>query len=100
VATVTKIHAGSASNIAPGQTVTKHWNNATPRDAVWYVQAVPTHSGIGKEGTQVREVEVTRVWWKLTKTAPKGPIEDEIHFAIKNVGTQNVSVEIYIGIIA
>ena len=58
------------NNLAPGQSTTKHWNNATPAKAVWYVQAVPLETSFTSKDPieQSVEVEVTRVWRKLNRT--------------------------------
>jgi hypothetical protein len=100
--TATKILAGKISGITPGQMVTKHWNNANPSDAVWYVQAIPTFDGVPKELGGVWEVEVTRVWRRKIRVhhhqAPSS-VEDEIHYEIKNVGTETVTVNVYLGVI-
>ena len=32
---------GTINNLAPGQEKIRHWNNATPSSAVWYIQAIP-----------------------------------------------------------
>ncbi len=96
------------NNIAPGQSVTRHWNNATPANAVWHVQAIPLESSFTSADpiAQSVEAEVTRVWRKLNRT--KGPIEfpevhnyeHEIWYVIKNVGSREVDVAVYASIIS
>jgi hypothetical protein len=58
------------NNIAPGQWTTRHWNNATPPNAVWHIQGVPRESSFTTDSPtdQSLEVEVTRVWRKLNRT--------------------------------
>ena len=100
----TKIHAQTITGIAPGKTVTGHWNNATPRDAVWYVQAIPKIPSFQK-GSYDLQVEVTRVWRRLTVWCPNFPkhtpstTEDEIYYEIQNVGSEGVDVEVYVSVI-
>ena len=93
-------------SLQPGQSVTTHWNNATPPFAVWYIQAVPLESSFnGVPGQQSVEVEVTRVWRKLNQT-PTGKdveinkYEHEIWYTIKNLGAKKVNVDVYASIIS
>jgi hypothetical protein len=92
--------------LAPGLSITRHWNNATPL-AVWYIQAIPLESSFtANPADQSVEVEVTRVWRKLNRTLIHGPefdtnnIEHEIWYVIKNVGTREVNFDVYASIIS
>jgi len=96
------------NNLAAGQSSTKHWNNATPAKAVWYIQAVPLE-GSFTSSTPVEqsvEVEVTRVWRRLNRTPGTGEFPDvpnfehEVWYVIKNVGTREVDVDVYASIIS
>ena len=95
------------SNLAPGQTKLRHWNNATPPLAVWYIQAIPLESSFpgGPPSEQSVEVEVTRVWRKLNRTLQSSDVnplkyEHEIWYEIKNIGTKEVDVDVYASIIS
>jgi hypothetical protein len=94
-------------NLASGVSVTKHWNNATPALAVWYIQAIPLESSFTVNNpTGSVEAEVTRVWRKLNRTADTGgefqtySLEHEIWYTIKNVGAREVDVDVYASIIS
>lgn len=94
-------------NLAPGQSVTRNWNNAMPANAVWYIQAIPLESSFTSNIPTVQsvEAEVTRVWRKLNRTVgekefPDFPyLEHEIWFVIKNVGSREVNVDVYASIV-
>lgn len=96
------------NNLAPGASVTKNWNNATPPKAVWYIQAVPLESSFTSVNPieQHVEAEVTRVWRRLNRTKGSGEFPDvpnyehEIWYVIKNVGTREVDVDAYASIIS
>jgi hypothetical protein len=102
------VKLGTIKNLAPAQSVTKHWNNATPANAVWYIQAIPLPSSFTSANPieQSVEAEVTRVWRKLNRTI--GPAEnpeayyyeDEIWYVIRNVGAREVDVDVYASIIS
>ena len=101
------IKLGTHNNLQPGQSVTYHWNNATPAAAVWYVQAVPLESSFTSDipKDQSVEVEVTRVWRRLNRTItsveiPSAHYEHEIWYVFKNVGTREVDFDIYASIIS
>ena len=101
------VKLGTINNLAAGQSTTKHWNNATPGNAVWYIQAVPLESSFtsASPAAQSVEVEVTRVWRKLNRTPVSSDIlpwkyEHEIWYVIKNVGTREVDVDVYASIIS
>jgi|GEM_PF-4175519 len=92
--------------LTPNQSVIKHWNNATPPWAVWYVQAIPLESSFnGNPGVQSVEVEVTRVWRRLNQT-PTGKdveinkYEHEIWYELKNLSAKKVDVDVYASIIS
>jgi hypothetical protein len=92
-------------NLAPGQEVTRNWNRATPSDAVWYIQAIPLLTSFtDKPKEQSVEVEVTRIWRKLIRTAGKhefeaaGFYEHEIWYVVKNIGQREVDVDVYASI--
>lgn len=101
------IKLSTINNLAPGQSVTKHWNNATPPLAVWYIQAIPLESSFlgPTPAEQSLEVEVTRVWRKLNRTPTSSDVqffkfEHEIWYVIKNVGAKEVDVDVYASIIS
>ncbi len=95
--------------IEPGQTHNWVYNNAAPREAVWSAQAVPFSTGDSTKGfAEVVELEVTRVWRKLIVTEKKPypqsqtvdvTIEDEIHYHVKNIGTQKSRYTVYLSAI-
>jgi hypothetical protein len=96
------------NNLAAGQSTTRIWNNATPANAVWHIQAVPKESSFTTSTPidQSVEAEVTRVWRRLNRT--KGPTEfpevhyyeHEVRYVVKNVGTREVDVDVYASIIS
>lgn len=45
----------STIKIAPNQSTTKHWNNATPPLAVWYIQAIPLESSFIAPAASARQ---------------------------------------------
>ena len=102
------VKLGTINNLAPGQSTTRHWNNASPASAVWYIQAIPRESSFTSLTPieQSVETEITRVWRKLNRK--KGPsefpevhdYEHEIWYVIKNVGAREVDVDIYASIIS
>jgi len=103
------VKLGTINNLAPNQSVTKHWNNATPANAVWYIQAIPLKSSFTSKDPSPSEqsvaVEVTTVWRRLnrTKGPPESPqyhYEHEIYYVIKNVGLIEVDVDVYASIIS
>ena len=94
-------------NFAPGESQIWHWNNATPPNAVWYIQGVPRESSFTTDipADQSVEVEVTRVWRRLNRTKHGGEIpsydfEHEVWYVIKNVGTREVDIDVYASIIS
>jgi hypothetical protein len=98
---------GTINNLAPGQEKTRHWNNATPSSAVWYIQAIPLETSFTSDtpAEQSVEVEVTRVWRKLNRTPghaeiPSPNYEHEIWYVIKNVGTREMNVNVYASVIS
>lgn len=101
------IKLATINKLAPSQSTTKHWNNASPPLAVWYIQAVPLESSFtgGALATESVEVEVTRVWRKLNKTPTTSDVqfskfEHEIWYTIKNIGASAVDVDVYASIIS
>ena len=95
------------NNLAPGQSATRNWNNATPANAVWYLQAIPLESSFTSSDplNQSVEAEVTRVWRKLNRTFTGKDVnpysyEYEIWYVIKNVGAREVDVNVYASIIS
>ncbi len=96
------------NNIAPGQTKIYYWNNATPSEAVWYIQAVPLTSSFTNTSLseQSVDVEITRVWRRLNRK--RGRIEfpyaytyeHEIWYEIKNIGSKEVDIDVYASIIS
>lgn len=95
------------NNIAPGEKRTRKWNNATPSNAVWYIQAVPLASSLTASATeQSLTVEVPRVWRRLiVKKELQGEfevteIEHEVHYEVKNIGDKEVDVDVYASIIS
>jgi hypothetical protein len=104
--TLTKL--GTINNLGPGESTTKHWNNATPANAVWYIQGVPLASSFTSNNPveQAVEVEVTRVWRKLIRSSlgsgefPQPVLEHEVWYVFKNVGTRPVNFDVYASIIS
>ena len=101
-----KIKLPPTRKLAPNESRTWGWNNATPSGAVWYIQAVPLESSFtsAQPIEQSVEVEVTRVWRKLNRTEG-GEIdvykyEHEIWYVIKNVGSRVVEFDVYASIIS
>jgi predicted alpha/beta hydrolase len=98
--------SASPLHLTPGQSVTTHWNNATPPLAVWYIQAIPLESSFGGlPGVQSVEVEVTRVWRRLNQTPQNSDVEPnkyehEIWYVIKNLSTKEVNVDVYASLIS
>jgi hypothetical protein len=101
-----KITSTPIKDLAPNDFRIKHWNNATPSLAVWYIQAIPLESSfIGAAGELSVEVEVSRVWRKLNQTVQQSDVqplkyEHEIWYMVKNVGTRKVDVDVYASIIS
>ena len=91
------VKTGITQTLSAGKSKTMHWNNASPAEAVWTVNAVPlpqnaksSHSG---------SVEVTRTWRKINVSVPSTgapKTEHEIHFTVKNPGTSNVKYTVYL----
>lgn len=104
----TLVKLGTIDNLAPGKSTIKHWNNATPPNAVWHVQAVPLLSSFASANPvdQSVEAEVTRVWRRLNRSKGPGEFPDvlsyehEVWYEIKNVGTREVDVDVYASIIS
>jgi hypothetical protein len=102
------IKLGTINNLAPDASTTKHWNNASPPLAVWYIQAIPVESsftGGAFTSPQSVEVEVTRVWRKVIRTTTQSDVqfnkyEHEIWYTIKNVGAKEVDFDVYASIIS
>lgn len=101
------VSLGKIPNLAPGQSKTKRWNNATPHLAVWFIQAIPQNSSFTTfpPAEESVEVEVTRVWRKLNRTVQgaflggtHSDFEHEIWYEVKNVGGREVDVEVYASI--
>ncbi|MBI4852340.1 MAG: hypothetical protein HY819_11135 [Acidobacteria bacterium] len=103
------INTNKEVELAPGKTYKGHWNNATPgANAVWGAQAIPLATGSTIEGfAQDTSVEVTRLWRRLIITEKKPfpqsqtvetEVEHEIHYEIKNVGTEKVKFIIFLTI--
>jgi hypothetical protein len=90
-------------SLAKGESKILHWNNATPGDAVWYIQAVPQASSFTQTPIEQHvEAEITRVWRLLkrrsedtSKEFPSSDIEHEIWFEIKNLSDKKIDVKIY-----
>jgi hypothetical protein len=94
-------------NMAPGQAISTHWNNAAPERANWQIQAVPLQSSFTdfESSLQSVDVEVTRVWRRLNRIGVHSDVqpwrfECEIHYTVKNVGTREVDVDIFASIIS
>ncbi|CRK57365.1 hypothetical protein [Alloactinosynnema sp. L-07] len=79
----------STGGVNPGQTVTKHWNNANPLNAAYVVGLSPT----GATSTVACQFEVTREWYQQQ---PGG--EREFWFNVKNVGSIACTAEILLGV--
>ena len=79
--------AWNTSGVNPGQTVTKHWNNAGALST--YVAGL---SPSGATSTAPCQFEVTREWYQQQ---PGG--EKEFWFDVKNVGTIACSAEVLLG---
>lgn len=101
------IPLGKIDNLAPGQSTVKHWNNATPPLAVWYIQAIPRESSYTSASPAEQSVaaEVTKVWRNVNRTPTTSDVqfykfEHEIWYEIKNVGTREVDVDVYASIIS
>jgi hypothetical protein len=106
MAAVTRIKVGDGIEIAPSATIEHWWNNATPRDAVWAVQAVPRATGSTSKGfAQTTRVEVTRVWrdFKVVEHSHSQfsdtTSEDENHYTLKNLTGAPAVVDVYMAII-
>jgi len=91
MASVILVNTKKVVELEPGKTAHRWWNNADPTNAVWSANAVPL-----AEVSQDQDValEITRLWRKqIVGNAGQAPggttVEDEIHFEIKNVGTQS-----------
>src|SRR5262245_38162265 len=101
------VKLSTINNLAPGQSVTQHWNNASPPKAVWYIQAIPLQSSFTsvEPVEQSVEAEVTRVWRRLNRTKAVGEVEPyayehEIWYVVKNVGAREVDLDVYASIIS
>jgi hypothetical protein len=68
---------GSALLLAPGASVTKRWNNATPLDSLHIVGMTPF------PGNANCKIEVTRTWYEQVINPPA---ERELYYTVKNVG--------------
>ena len=102
------IKTGVDAWIDPGQTQHRTWNNADIREAIWSAQAIPFSTGNSTKGfNEDVALEVTRVWRRLIVTEikpfPQNPqiptgvaSEDEIHYEVKNVGTQRARYTVYL----
>ena len=106
MANVKFVNTGTVIELAPGKTVHRQWNNATPAQAVWSVNAFPQLSG-GTENQDI-SLEVTRMWRRVTQTEKKDSpqsqtaeavVEHEIHCEIKNVGTKTARFIVYWSVI-
>jgi hypothetical protein len=78
--------AWNTGGVNPGQSVTKHWNNAGSLNS--YLAGL---SPDGATSTAPCQFEVTREWYSQT------PTEKEFWFTIKNVGTIACSAEVLLG---
>jgi hypothetical protein len=72
------------AGLNPGQSVTKHWNNANPVDDVFAVGLAPA----GATSTAACQFDVTRTWYQQT---PGG--EREFWYTAKNTGTIACTVD-------
>jgi hypothetical protein len=95
------------NNLAPNQSVIHHWNNATPLDAVWHIQAIPLESSFTSidPPEQHMEAEVTRIWRRVNRTPKSSDVqpwvyEHEIWYEVKNVGSRKVDVGVYASIVS
>jgi hypothetical protein len=105
--TAVLVKLGTINGIAPGKSVIYHWNNATPANAVWYIQAIPRDDSF--KGVPLAEesvaAEVTRVWRKLIRSPgpaefpESGDLEHEVWYEIKNVGSKDVNVDVFASIV-
>lgn len=93
--------------LAPGHSKELWWNNANPRHAVYTVQAVPLPTGDSANGFDENvSVEVVRVWRKFIVNEKSNDrfsdtdTEDEIHYVVKNVGTQPTRFNVYISVVS
>lgn len=100
------IHFETLNNINPGQSIVRHWNNATPGVGVWQVQAVPIATSFTAPLTADQSVQVeTRTWRRLNRTlqeqngAVVQKLEHEIYYEVKNTGNMQVDVDIYASIV-
>lgn len=102
------IKLGQVAGLAPGESSVGHWNNATPSDAVWDIQAIPLASSF-KSSTppsQHVQVEVTRVWRRLNRKQESLSevgidtflYEHEVWWELENVGPQPVDADVYASI--
>ncbi|HTT48115.1 MAG TPA: hypothetical protein VMG39_08935 [Pseudolabrys sp.] len=105
---VTLVNTNVNLELGPGKTGHWHWNNATPSDAVWYVNAVPFATGSTLTGfAQDTQLEVTRVWRRFIVTEhapPNSQISDtttetEIHYEIKNLGGTTAKFNVFLSIV-
>lgn len=103
MANVKIIETSTILELDPGKKTHRHWNNASPENAVWSVNAVP----VGASGQpQDVSLEVTRLWRRLIVTVqtPGSPgstaSESEIHYEIKNIGTQKARFKVYLAAIS
>ncbi|HVK24434.1 MAG TPA: hypothetical protein VM677_24010 [Actinokineospora sp.] len=81
--------AWTTGGVNPGQTVTKHWNNANPLNAAYVVGLSPT----GATSSAACQFEVTRQWYQQQ---PGG--EREFWFNVKNVGSIACTAEVLLGV--
>jgi hypothetical protein len=78
--------AWNTGGVNPGQSVTKHWNNAGSLNS--YLAGL---SPSGATSTSPCQFEVTREWYSQSTS------EKEFWFTIKNVGTIACSAEVLLG---
>lgn len=81
------VGAWTTGGVNPGQSVTKHWNNANPLNATYVVGLSPQ----GATSTTPCQFETTRTWYA---EQPSG--EREFWFTMKNVGTIACTADIYL----
>ena len=99
MASVSLIHVGNITSIAPGVTHHLHWNNA-PAQRVWAVSvdAMVSLSIPPQIGTTT-QLQVTAVEYREIFNGGSS-FEKEIHFWIKNTGTVSANYAVHMSMVA
>jgi len=93
-------------SLEAGKTAHHWWNNA-PWGKVFALEVVPSEIGTTQTGfNHVSEVQITKQWRKFISKEKPGSIgvkvetELELHFEVKNIGTEKANYQVkmaYIG---